>query len=139
VKRNYQWTKGVTPPAERIMRRLFAEYGPLNPNACWIWPGARRGPRPDLKYGCVMTGSRVDGTRKTVDCHVILWEAVNGPTPEGKELHHRCMTPPCCNPVHLMPVMHQVNSVLVTEETRAKRRKALAYGREVLAETKAAV
>lgn len=127
VMRPYTWTKGSIPPEDRIIRRLVEAYGPLNPDACWIWPGATR-----KGYGCVQTGSRRDGTRMPRDCHVVLWEAQNGPTPEGMELHHACMTTRlCCNPAHMKPVTHQVNSVLVTEETRQKRRDALVLAREV--------
>jgi len=124
--RNYSWTKGSTPPEERIRRRLIEEYGELDPKKCWIWPGATA-----KGYGIVMTGSRSDGSRRPRGCHVVMWEAENGPTPDGKELHHRCMTPLCCNPRCLAPVTHQVNTTLVTEEIREGRRERLALAREI--------
>jgi hypothetical protein len=124
--RDYNWTKGSTPPEERIRTRLLNEYGHLDPDECWIWPGATAG-----GYGTIVTGSRVDGSRRNKGTHIVMWEAENGPTPEGKELHHRCMTPLCCNPRCLKPVTHQENAILVTEETREKRRDALVEARTV--------
>jgi len=126
--RPYTWTKGSTPPEDRIRARLAREYGQLDPDACWIWPGAQLG-----GYGSVITGSRTDGSRRPRLTHVLLWEEINGPTPEGLELHHRCMIELCCNPTHLKPVTHQVNCTLVTEDEKQARRDRLAYARSVQA------
>jgi hypothetical protein len=36
-------------------------------------------------------------------------ERVHGPVPDGLELDHLCMNPPCINPDHLEPVTHAEN------------------------------
>lgn len=107
------------------MRKLLATYGPLNPDGCWIWPGATA-----AGYGTVMTGSRSDGSRRARGCHVVMWEALHGPTPAGKELAHRCMTPLCCNPAHVRPLTHAENNSEVPEQIKQERRDRLALGRE---------
>lgn len=122
--RTYVWTKGSVPPEERIKARIDTS----DPLACWLWPGASR-----ADYGCIMTGSRSDGTRMTRDCHVVMWEAEYGPTPDGHELHHLCLVKLCCNPRHLAPVTHQENCTLVPESVKKARRDRLAqyYAREM--------
>ncbi len=85
-----------------------------------MWPGTKTG-RGRHKYGLVMTGSRQDGSRRARLTHVVMWTALHGPVPQGKELHHRCMTELCCNPSHLQPVTHQENGLLVRPETKKWR------------------
>lgn len=41
--------------------------------------------------------------------HVVAWEAVNGPVPEGLELDHKCRVRRCINADHLEPVTHAEN------------------------------
>ena len=127
--RAYVWTRGATPPEMRIMRRLLADHGPLHPDACWIWRGSFRG-RDGDQYGAIMTGSRTTG-RQVRSTHVVMWEAENGPTPEGLELHHRCQVKLCCNPRHLSPVTHAETGRLVPEQVNETRRKNLALARAV--------
>ena len=33
--------------------------------------------------------------------HIVAWEAIHGPVPPGKELHHKCRNHRCRNPKHL--------------------------------------
>jgi hypothetical protein len=49
-------------------------------------------------------------TAATRAAHVVIWEAIHGPVPAGKELDHRPGCPKrCVNPSHLTPVTHQEN------------------------------
>jgi hypothetical protein len=41
--------------------------------------------------------------------HVVAWEAVNGPVPDGMDLDHLCRVRACRNPEHLEPVIRAVN------------------------------
>lgn len=41
--------------------------------------------------------------------HIIYWERLNGPIPDGKELDHLCRERSCVNPAHLEAVTHRVN------------------------------
>ena len=41
--------------------------------------------------------------------HVMAWEAVNGPVPEGLELDHLCRVRHCREVRHLEPVPHREN------------------------------
>lgn len=50
---------------------------------------------------------KVDG--RTRSAHVVAWEAVNGPVPDGLELDHLCGNRSCVNVEHLQPVTHAVN------------------------------
>lgn len=90
------------PAFDRVMDRVVQDA-----NGCWLWTGSVRGPDPDHKYGCVMTGSRKDGTRKVRATHTVVWEHFNGPV-QG-ELDHLCRVPLCCNPGHLEDVTHRQN------------------------------
>jgi hypothetical protein len=45
-----------------------------------------------------------DGTGKGRVAHVVMWERVNGPVPEGMQLDHLCTIRHCINPAHLEPV-----------------------------------
>lgn len=41
--------------------------------------------------------------------HILAWEEVNGPVPDGLELDHLCRQVDCGNPDHLEPVTHAEN------------------------------
>lgn len=59
------------------------------PNGCWIFRN-----NPDI-YG---------GTRDIATVHRFVFETLVGPIPRGCQLHHKCVTPACCNPAHLEPL-----------------------------------
>lgn len=50
---------------------------------------------------------RLDG--KTKRPHIILWESIHGPVPEGLELLHSCDQSSCLNPLHLSEGTHTKN------------------------------
>lgn len=91
--------KHVREPHERVIARTAPE------GDCLLWLGARNG----KGYGTVGTGSRTDGTRRTVLAHKAVWEAVNGPVPAGMELDHTCRVRHCVRLEHLQPVTHLEN------------------------------
>lgn len=77
---------------------------------CWPWPHTIWSGYP--------SGLRGSGRNK--GAHVVSWEAVNGPVPDGLTLDHLCHTNAeacaggvecphrrCVNPAHLEPVTHQ--------------------------------
>ena len=128
--RPYNWTKGSIPPEDRILRKVFEAYGPVNPDACWIWLGATCG-KGEHKYGQIMTGSRSDGSRKVRQTHDVMYEALVGPVPEGLELDHLCRVKLCCNPRHLEPVTHLVNNQRKPAELVEKQVQAMLAARGV--------
>ena len=71
----------------------------VSEGGCWLW--TRTCDR--LGYG------RMQFPGKLVLAHRASYEAHVGPIPEGLELDHLCMNPPCVNPDHLEPVTHQEN------------------------------
>lgn len=60
---------------------------------CWEWTGARTG----QGYGNFWDGERYRGA------HQVIYEALFGPVPAGKELDHLCRNRLCVNPDHLEP------------------------------------
>src|SRR5215467_12028263 len=92
----------------------------IRPNGCWLWRG-----RCDIGgYGQTTVGSRRDGSRRRVRCHVATWEALHGTKPSGLELDHFvCDTPRCANPDHVRPVTPLVNTLRSQGVTAQNARK----------------
>lgn len=69
-------------------------------SGCHVWVGGRsRG-----GYGRGTAGGRERYM------HVVRWEALHGPVPEGMELDHfACENRACCNPDHVRPASHREN------------------------------
>jgi hypothetical protein len=90
---------------------------------CWLWTAYCD------KYGYGRLGGSIDGKDWTGLAHVLAYELLVGPVPEGLELDHLCRVPPCCNPAHLEAVPHAVNLARGTvhgifAEANAARRAA---------------
>lgn len=83
----------------RLLRRLVSK------GDCWVWTGAT----DDRGYGVI----KVQGQAQWV--HRVAYAAFRGELPDGKEVHHTCHNPPCCNPVHL--------EALSPRKNRAKNKK----------------
>lgn len=68
-------------------------------SGCWEFQGSRllRG------YGRVGWNGRLWLTHRVTYLHFV------GEIPEGLELDHLCVNPPCCNPWHLEPVTRSEN------------------------------
>lgn len=78
----------------------FIEEDRGHESVCHVWRLSLSGGG----YGHV----RVGGTLRPA--HVVAWEEVNGPVPEGLELDHLCRTRACVRPDHLEPVTRRENA-----------------------------
>lgn len=67
---------------------------------CWIWQRGTSG-----EYGMAYDSIQ----KRERGAHVLEWEKVNGPVPDGMELDHLCRVRPCVNPDHLEPVTRATN------------------------------
>jgi hypothetical protein len=67
---------------------------------CWQWIGGVSG-----RYGMVRPG----GSANQRGAHVIAWELLVGPVPEGYQIDHLCKNTLCVNPDHLEPVPPRIN------------------------------
>ncbi len=79
---------------------------------CLVWPHAKQ-----HGYGRVDFGLG-DGQR----VHVLAWTFINGPVPEGKELHHTCENKGCANVEHLEALTKSEHG-LRHRKLAAKRRR----------------
>ena len=86
----------VGPIEDRLARYSYSVK-----SGCIIWFGALT-----MGYGCVWH------QKKRRKAHVVAYEIVNGPVPDGFELHHTCMNRNCINPAHLQPVTRGQHQIL---------------------------
>ncbi|MGI8403932.1 MAG: HNH endonuclease [Thermomicrobiales bacterium] len=97
------------PPSQRVkgkpVRYLVGHSARKHPHGytvdpvtdCWNWNGATN------KYGY-----GVDGLGRFA--HIVVYEAKYGPVSDDLELDHLCRNHRCCNPDHVEPVTHAINS-----------------------------
>jgi HNH endonuclease len=71
---------------------------------CRLWAGPTT-KRTGKGYGMM----RLIPSGKKYLVHRLVWEAFNGPVPEGLELDHLCRNSLCWWPDHLEPVTHAEN------------------------------
>lgn len=106
---SYQTMPYGTPAAVRVLARTDRSTG------CWVFMG------PVTRIGGY---GRIRDGRKTRMAHVVVYEAMVGPVPEGLQLDHvfdrGCRSKACVNPDHLEPVTTAEN----------QRRNQVALGRE---------
>jgi hypothetical protein len=72
---------------------------PIPFSGCYVYMGALRGGG----YGAISVDDRLR------PAHVVAYEILVGPVPDGLELDHKCRVPSCWNPNHLEPVTHTEN------------------------------
>ena len=87
------------------MKGLFWKKIQVSAFGCWEWTGKIN----KDGYGYILVGSRTDGSRHYMFAHRYAYEAVWGPIPSGKELHHLCENRCCVNPWHLEAISHGEN------------------------------
>ena len=91
-RRRSRWA----PAPERFWMRVDTS-GPPPPHRpelgpCWRWTGGRS----DTDYGHLLVDGRYEGA------HRFAYRLLIGPIPEGAHVLHRCDTPACVNPAHLL-------------------------------------
>lgn len=96
-----------------------------SPDGCWLWTGARNGGSKG-GYGLIWLRDEYDEeghrTQHFGRVHIIVYELLVGPVPEGAVLDHvwtrGCRNRHCCNPEHLQPVTQAENVVRTVEKNR---------------------
>lgn len=83
---------------------------------CWIWTA---GVDKD-GYGRIALGARHSGYKRT---HIVAYELVYGPVPEGLVIDHECTNTFCVNPDHLRAVTSRVNTLRGQGPTAINARK----------------
>ena len=95
IERGSIYDKAITAIKEHLEKK-WSDY------PCYEWQGYKT----NLGYGQLGTAKKLG---KNLYAHRIVWEAVNGPIPEGLSLDHLCRNPSCISPHHLEPVTHKEN------------------------------
>lgn len=83
----------ISKAERRSMAYILSRYEPELNTGCWLWSGGtdRHG------YGTQWVAGRV------VYAHRIFYEQHVGAIPDGQVVRHKCDTPTCVNPAHLLP------------------------------------
>jgi len=81
----------------------------MSETGCWIWTGPQNG----KGYGVFYMGT------KNRHAHRCSYEAFKGPITDGLHVRHRCDTPLCVNPAHL--VLGTAKDNAADREARGRR------------------
>ena len=87
---------------ERLKTKIQPAQGPMA-DPCWLWT-ARRHRRG---YGQVR---ELAPSRRVRLAHLVVYELLCGPRPEGLEADHLCHNTSCVHPGHLEFVTHKENA-----------------------------
>lgn len=118
-----QRTGTYDPPHRPTPReRFWARVDRRSDVECWLWTGALN----DEGYGQF-------GYPIPRNVHIVAYEDLVGPVPDGHQLDHLCKVRHCVNPAHLEPVTQRVNwersdcpSRINADKTHCKRGHPLA-------------
>lgn len=84
-----------------FFERYASQIMPEPNSGCWLWIGSRT----SSGYGNIRIGDR------NTYAHRLAYEAANGTgSAAGSVIRHKCDTPCCCNPDHLVSGTHKDNS-----------------------------
>ena len=84
----------------------FWGYVARSPGGCWLWTGSRN----SAGYGGFRAGSLKDSSRKMLAAHRVAYSLAFGVwPPRTLVVAHKCDTPSCVNPEHLMMVTQSEN------------------------------
>lgn len=98
--------------------RFWPKVSKTGARGCWIWIASLTA----KGYGQINSGPR-GGTMLLA--HIVAYNLLVGPVPEGLELDHKCRNTACVNPAHLEPVAHAVNVQRgIAGEVNAARQRA---------------
>ena len=94
--------------SQDVVDRFWSKVNKNEESGCWEWTGGTVGGGYGRFRGGVGHGR--DGFSKRIYVHRYAYELLVGPIPAGYEVDHQCRNTICCNPAHLEPVPHDVNS-----------------------------
>lgn len=100
----YRWYRNGTPHYPTDAEAIWSQIERTE-SGCWEWTG-RRSEANYPQYGKHWA-------------HRYVYELLVEPIPEGLELDHLCVNPPCVNPAHLEPVTHAENVKRAWEKNRS--------------------
>lgn len=83
------WQVVQTPPDDRI--RFDRKWLPEPNSGCWLWMGGKNGEYGSFAYQGITMGA-----------HRVSWILYNGLTDPKLVIRHKCNTPCCVNPDHLI-------------------------------------
>lgn len=94
------------PTPQRVLEHVWTRIDVRGPDDHWhsSWSVGSHG-YPQIGY------VDDDGTRTMRLVHRAVWEAINGPIPEGMTVDHRCHVITCANPRHLRLLTNVANAM----------------------------
>lgn len=116
-------TRARTIPSDRFWKRVDKSGGP---DACWLWHGGISG--GSLGYGVIQLFNQ-----RFEYAHRYAYALAYGPFDPGLQVNHRCDTPACCNPNHLMLGTHASNAADMIAKGRARPRLRPEQVKEIVA------
>jgi hypothetical protein len=105
-RKHYYWARrhGIVESSRRTDTRdeadRFHQRYQKAENGCWLWQST---------IGFDGYPVFVDDRARNVRAHRFSYQIAHGPIPHGQVIRHRCDTPTCVNPAHLLPGTHADN------------------------------